>query len=77
MALAGGPSLEQAASNPNLAIVGVGGDYPTIQAAIDSISGASVTNPYLVYVLPGVYDLASENRADHLKPYVNIDGDLS
>jgi hypothetical protein len=33
-----------------------GGDYSSVQAAIDSISGASAASPYLVWIAPGVYD---------------------
>ena len=32
-----------------------GGDYSTVQAAIDSITDATVNNPYLVWIAPGVY----------------------
>ncbi len=36
-----------------------GGDYPTVVAALNAISGASPSNPYLVYVAPGVYNESS------------------
>lgn len=33
-----------------------GGDYDTIGAALDSIVDASSTNPYVIILMPGVYD---------------------
>jgi len=43
--------------------------YSTIQAAINNISNASATNPYVVKVMPGVY-----SEAVTLKPYVTLEG---
>jgi hypothetical protein len=46
-----------------------GGDYPTITAALNSITDAIATKPYLVRVAPGVY---AEQVT--MKPYVSIEG---
>jgi hypothetical protein len=46
-----------------------GGDYTSIQAALDSISDASLTNPYLVWVAPGWI-----TETITMKPYVDIEG---
>jgi hypothetical protein len=46
-----------------------GGDYTSVQAAMDSITDAAADNPYLVRVAPGVY-----NEAVTLKPYVHLQG---
>jgi len=43
--------------------------YGTIQAAINSITNASVTNPYVVKVMPGVY-----SEVVTLKPFVTLEG---
>ncbi len=46
-----------------------GGDYTTVQAAIDSISDAAADNAYLVWIAPGVY-----SETVTLKPYVHLRG---
>jgi hypothetical protein len=46
-----------------------GGDYTTINAALDSISDNSPESVYLVWVGPGVYSETVE-----MKPYVHIQG---
>jgi len=46
-----------------------GGDFTSIQAAIDSASGATQFSPYLVRVMPGVY----EEQVD-LSEYVYVQG---
>jgi hypothetical protein len=46
-----------------------GGQFTSIQSALDSITDASDTNRYLVKVMPGVY-----NERVTMKPYVDIEG---
>lgn len=48
-----------------------GADFTDPVAAIASINDASVNNPYLVYIGPGVYTVA---EAIVMKPYVSIKG---
>ena len=46
-----------------------GGDYATIQAAIDSIGDAAADNAYLVWVAPGVYE-----EQVTMAPHVHLQG---
>jgi hypothetical protein len=46
-----------------------GGDFTSIQGALDSITDASASNPYLVWVAPGTYA-----ETVMMKPYVDIEG---
>ena len=46
-----------------------GGDFTSIQAALDSITDASDTNRYLVWVAPGIYE-----EQVTMKEYVDIEG---
>ena len=60
------------ADGANVVTVAVpGGDFLSIQDAIDSILDAGPNNPYLIKVDPGLY---VENGTIALKPYVNIEG---
>jgi hypothetical protein len=52
-----------------VAVAKSGGDYTSIQAGIDSITDASVDNPYLVWIAPGVY-----SEMVTMKPYVHLQG---
>lgn len=46
--------------------------YGNIQSAINSITNASATNPYVVKVMPGVYDLGTASL--QMKQYVTLEG---
>lgn len=48
-----------------------GGNYTNVQSAIDSITDASSSNPYLVYIGPGVYTVATSIK---MKEWVSIAG---
>lgn len=52
-----------------LVVATSGGDYTSVQAAVDAITTASASNPWLVVVAPGVY-----TGTVVMKPYVNLCG---
>jgi hypothetical protein len=57
-------------SYPNVLVVAKsGGDYTSIQAALDVITDATESNPYLVRVMPGIYE-----EPVTLKPFVTVQG---
>jgi pectin methylesterase-like acyl-CoA thioesterase len=61
-----------AAHYANVIVVATtGGDFSDPIAAINSITDASATNPYLIKIMPGVYTLGSKLS---LKSFVDIEG---
>jgi len=57
----------------NVVIVApAGGDFASPVDAVNSIVDASETNPYLVKIMPGVYEIGSQSV--QMKPYVDIEG---
>ncbi|EFO81371.1 hypothetical protein OSCT_0770 [Oscillochloris trichoides DG-6] len=70
MALSGTTFRAQGSPYAQVIIVAQsGGDFTSIQAALDSITDASASKPYLVYVAPGVY-----TEQVTMKAYVTIEG---
>jgi hypothetical protein len=70
LVLSGTEFSAQGSAYENVVIVAKsGGDYSSVQAAIDSISDAAAGNPYLVWVAPGVYSETVE-----MKPFVHLQG---
>ncbi|MBI4837755.1 MAG: hypothetical protein HY806_01090 [Nitrospirae bacterium] len=49
-----------------------GGDFTSPLDAINSITDASAANPYLLKIMPGVYDIGSNSV--QMKSYVDIEG---
>ena len=65
-----GAAGSDAPTPANVVIVSTsGGDFTGVQAALDSITDASATNPYLIRIGPGVY----EGKVV-MKPFVDIEG---
>jgi len=46
--------------------------FGTITAALNSITNASATNPYVIKVMPGVYDLGTASL--QMKEFVDVEG---
>jgi hypothetical protein len=70
LVLAGNEFSAQGSPYGNVLVVAQsGGDFSSVQAALNSITDAGAANPYLVYVAPGVY-----TEQVTLKPYVTLAG---
>lgn len=49
-----------------------GGDFTSPVTAVNSITDASASNPYLIVIAPGIYDIGSDQLV--MKEYVSIAG---
>ena len=49
-----------------------GGDFTNLLGAVNSITDASASKPYAIYVAPGIYDMSTSPLP--MKPYVSIIG---
>lgn len=49
-----------------------GRTYDTIQAALDNITDADWDNPYVIKIMPGIYDQGTASL--QMKPYVDLEG---
>jgi len=67
------PTQVFATQYANVVVVAkTGGDFTDPVAAVGSIGNASATNPYLIKIMPGIYDISSTSL--WMKPYVDIEG---
>jgi|CXWL01.1.fsa_nt_gi hypothetical protein len=58
-----------------LLTVGEGGEYSTIQDALKvATAGASATSPYVIFLLPGIYDLRANGGPITLPQWVTLAG---
>lgn len=55
-----------------LVVAKSGGDFTDPVTAVNSITDSSATNPYLVKIMPGVYDIGAGTIS--MKPYVDVEG---
>ncbi|ACM22132.1 hypothetical protein Geob_3794 [Geotalea daltonii FRC-32] len=65
------PTLGMAVTNV-VVVAKDGGDFTDPVAALNSIYYASATNPYVLKIMPGVYDIGDNYL--RLRPYIEIEG---
>jgi len=66
----GPPGVAASLAYQNLLVVSLsGGDYTSIQNAIDSIGDASASNPYMIWITPGVY-----TESVVMAPHIHLKG---
>ncbi|PIE55861.1 MAG: hypothetical protein CSA34_06850 [Desulfobulbus propionicus] len=65
------PMLANKSMNNIVTVAKSGGDFTDLQKAIDSITDASLENPYLIVIAPGRYRV---EQTITMKPWVSITG---
>jgi hypothetical protein len=67
----------QSVDNPRVVTVspdGTGADFSSLKAALDSITDASATNPYVILVYPGIYTGSNNGGSIRWKSHVSLRG---
>ncbi|GAB7025552.1 right-handed parallel beta-helix repeat-containing protein [Geotalea toluenoxydans] len=57
-----------------ITVAKTGGDFTALLPALQSITDASETNPYIIKIMPGVYDLDLAAATIVVNPFVTIEG---
>lgn len=72
LSFAAQPSEEPPPNTYQVIVAKEGGDFADPIAAMDSILDASAATPYLIKILPGIYDVGANPL--YVKDYVSIEG---